>query len=72
MLEQNVITTSLICSFIEETGYKPLPIEKEIDAGDLFIFDEETQKMINYGDINNIINSDDFKKWYESKGEKNG
>lgn len=33
---------------------------------------KKKNEMINYGNINDIINSDYFKKWYESKGDNNG
>lgn len=72
MLENDMNVTLLVSQFLKETGYKLKPIKKEINVCDLCIFDEETNELINYGNVNNIINSDDFKKWYESKGENNG
>ena len=72
MLENDMNVTLLVSQFIRETNYVLKPIKKEIDVCDLCIFDEEKNEMINYGNINDIINSDDFKKWYESKGDNNG
>lgn len=72
MLENDVNVTLLVSQFIRETNHVLKPIKKEIDVCDLCIFDEEKNEMINYGNINDIINSDYFKKWYESKGDNNG
>lgn len=72
MLENDMNVTLLVSQFIRETNHVLASIKKEIDVCDLCIFDEEKNEIINYGNINNIINSDDFKKWYESKGGNNG
>ena len=73
MIEDSMITLSLVNQFIKENDYKLEPIEKEIDICDLCIYDEKTHKMINYGNVNNIINCNEFQEWYKNKGgEQNG
>lgn len=72
MFENDMNVVLLASRFIRETNHVLKPIKKEIDVCDLCIFDEEKNKMINYGNVNDVINSYDFKTWYESKGGNNG
>jgi len=72
MIENAMCVTTLVEQFIKETGYKLNTTNREINVNDLCIFDKETNKLINYGDVNDIINSNEFKEWYESKGDNNG
>lgn len=63
ILEKNFVIMSLVGTFIKETNYKLKPINREVEVGDMLEIDRETGKIINYGSINNIVNSEEFKRW---------
>ena len=65
MIENNIIWTSLVGKFIKETNYNLVPDNKAIEVGDMLQKDDKTNKIVNYGPINNIINSKEFKEWIE-------
>ena len=65
MIENNIIWTSLVGKFIKETNYNLVPVNKAIEVGDMLQKDDKTNKIVNYGPINNIINSKEFKEWIE-------
>lgn len=69
MIINSVKATILVSQFLKETDYELKAVETEIDVCDLFMYDKENQKTINYGNVNNIINSKEFKKWYEKTKE---
>ena len=62
----------LVENFLEETDYKIKPIDREIEVEDMLEVDRETGKVINYGSINDIINTEEFKQWFKLKPEKEG
>lgn len=62
----------LVEKFLEETDYKIKPIDREIEVEDMLKVDRETGKVINYGSINDIINTEEFKQWFKLKLEKEG
>ena len=65
----------LVEKFLEETDYKIKPIDREIEVEDMLEVDKETGKVINYGSINDIINTEEFKQWFKLKledGDNNG
>lgn len=72
MIGNDVMMTHLINQFIEETGWELKSIKKEVDVCDLLKIDEKTNKIINYGNVNDIFNSNEFKTWYDSRGDNNG
>ncbi len=72
MIGNAVMMTHLVNQFIEETGWKLKSIKKEVDVCDLLKIDEKTNKVINYGNVNDILNSNEFKIWYNSRGDNNG
>ena len=55
----------LVEKFLEETDYKIKPIDREIEVEDMLEVDRETGKVINYGSINDIINTEEFKQWFK-------
>lgn len=65
MIENNIIWTSLVGKFIKETNYNLVPVNKAIEVGEMLQKDDKTNKIVNYGPINNIINSKEFKEWIE-------
>lgn len=65
MIENNIIWTSLVGKFIKETNYNLVPVNKAIEVGDMLQKNDKTNKIVNYGPINNIINSKEFKEWIE-------
>ena len=65
MIENNIIWTSLVGKFIKETNCNLVPVNKAIEVGDMLQKDDKTNKIVNYGPINNIINSKEFKEWIE-------
>lgn len=70
MFENNIVWTSLVGRFIKETNYSPVSINKEIEVGDVLQKDDKTNKVVNYGSINNIITSKEFKEWMERNETK--
>lgn len=62
----------LVEKFLEETDYKIKPIDREIEVEDMLKVDRETGKVINYGSINDIINTEEFKQWFKLKLEEEG
>lgn len=75
ILKNNFTVMGLVENFLEETDYKIKPIGREIEVEDMLEVDKETGKVINYGSINDIINTEEFKKWFKLKqeeGDNNG
>lgn len=75
ILKNNFTVMGLVENFLEETDYKIKPIDREIEVEDMLKVDRETGKVINYGSINNIINTEEFKQWFKLKpeeGDNNG
>ena len=62
----------LVEKFLEETDYKIKPIDREIEVEDMLEVDSKTGKVINYGSINDIINTEEFKQWFKLKPEEEG
>ena len=62
----------LVEKFLEETDYKITPIDREIEVEDMLEVDSKTGEVINYGSINDIINTEEFKQWFKLKLEKEG
>lgn len=69
-VEQYNVVMNLVETFLEETDYKIKPIDREIEVEDMLEVDRETGKVINYGSINDIINTEEFKQWFKLKLEK--
>ncbi len=72
ILKNNFTVMGLVEKFLEETDYKIKPIDREIEVEDMLKVDRETGKVINYGSINDIINTEEFKQWFKLKLEKEG
>ena len=75
ILKNNFTVMGLVEKFLEETDYKIKPIDREIEVEDMLEVDSKTGKVINYGSINNIINTEEFKQWFKLKleeGDNNG
>ena len=72
ILKNNFTVMGLVENFLEETDYKIKPIDREIEVEDMLKVDRETGKVINYGSINDIINTEDFKQWFKLKLEEEG
>lgn len=72
ILKNNFTVMGLVENFLEETDYKIKPIEREIEVEDMLKVDSKTGKVINYGSINDIINTEDFKQWFKLKLEEEG
>ena len=75
ILKNNFTVMGLVEKFLEETDYKIKPIDREIEVEDMLEVDSETGKVINYGSINGIINTEEFKQWFKLKleeGDNNG
>lgn len=75
MLKNNFTVMGLVENFLEETDYKIKPIDREIEVEDMLKVDRETGEVINYGSINDIINTEEFKQWFKLKreeGDNNG
>lgn len=75
ILKNNFTVMGLVEKFLEETDYKIKPIDREIEVEDMLEVDRETGKVINYGSINDIINTEEFKQWFKLKreeGDNNG
>lgn len=70
MIDEMVCCTSLIGDFIKETGYCMKPKNSPIEVGDVFDQDRKTGKLINYGNINDIMNLKEFKLWCKKKEEE--
>jgi hypothetical protein len=67
ILKNNFTVMGLVENFLEETDYKIKPIDREIEVEDMLEVDRETGKVINYGSINDIINTEEFKQWFKLK-----
>lgn len=75
ILKNNFTVMGLVENFLEEIDYKIKPIDREIEVEDMLEVDRETGKVINYGSINDIINTEEFKQWFKLKleeGDNNG
>ena len=72
ILKNNFTVMGLVENFLEETDYKIKPIDREIEVEDMLEVDSETGKVINYGSINDIINTEEFKQWFKLKLEEEG
>ena len=75
ILKNNFTVMGLVEKFLEETDYKIKQINREIEVEDMLEVDKETGKVINYGSINDIINTEEFKQWFKLKleeGDNNG
>lgn len=75
ILKNNFTVMGLVKKFLEETDYKIKPIDREIEVEDMLEVDSKTGKVINYGSINDIINTEEFKQWFKLKpeeGDNNG
>lgn len=70
ILKNNFTVMGLVENFLEETDYKIKPIDREIEVEDMLKVDRETGKVINYGSINDIINTKEFKQWFKLKLEE--
>ena len=60
----------LISEFIKETNYCLKPKDSPVDVGDVFDQDIKTGELINYGNINDIMDSKEFKLWCKKKEEE--
>lgn len=56
-----------ISEFIEDTDYKLKPIDRDIEPGDVFSADRTTGNIVNYGQINDILYTDEFIKWMNER-----
>ena len=70
ILKNNFTVMGLVEKFLEETDYKIKQINREIEVEDMLEVDKETGKVINYGSINDIINTEEFKQWFKLKLEE--
>lgn len=75
MIENNIIWTSLVGMFIKETNHNLLSVDRSIEVGDILQKDDKTNKVINYGQLNDIINTKEFNEWIKKtmkESDKNG
>ena len=70
ILKNNFTVMGLVEKFLEETDYKIKQINREIEVEDMLEVDSKTGKVINYGSINDIINTEEFKQWFKLKLEE--
>ena len=70
ILKNNFTVMGLVEKFLKETDYKIKQINREIEVEDMLEVDKETGKVINYGSINDIINTEEFKQWFKLKLEE--
>ena len=70
ILKNNFTVMGLVEKFLEETDYKIKPIDREIEVEDMLEVDSKTGEVINYGSINDIINTEEFKRWFKLKLEE--
>ena len=70
ILKNNFTVMGLVEKFLEETDYKIKPIDREIEVEDMLEVDSKTGEVINYGSINDIINTEEFKQWFKLKREE--
>ena len=61
---------TLVETFLEETNYKLKTIGREVEVGDIFYVDRETGKITNYSQINDIVHSTEFKRWFKLRMEE--
>ena len=67
MIQHDCYVTDLVSQFIIDTHYVLKPIKKEVEVGDMIIYDNEKHKIINYGTINDVIKTKKFQKWVKRK-----
>lgn len=67
MIGEMIYCTHLIDEFIKETGYHIKPKDAPIEVDDAFYRDKKTGEPINYGNINDIMNSEEFRLWFKKK-----
>ena len=72
VIKHNFVVTNLVETFLEETNYKIKPINREIEVCDMLEVNRETGEVINYGSINDVVNTEEFKEWFKLKLEKEG
>lgn len=70
MIGDMVHCINLINEFIDETKYFLKPKDSPIEVGDVFDQNRKTGELINYGNINEIMNSEEFKLWCKKKKEE--
>lgn len=56
-----------ISEFIEDTDYKLKLIDRDIEPGDVFSADRTTGNIVNYGQIDDIMCTDEFIKWMNER-----
>lgn len=56
-----------IDDFIKDTDYKLKTIDRDIEPGDAFSVDRTTGNIVNYGQINDILYTDEFIKWMKKR-----
>ena len=56
-----------IDDFIKDTDYKLKTIDRDIEPGDVFSADRTTGNIVNYGQINDILYTDEFIKWMNKR-----
>ena len=74
-MENNFYVMNLVETFIKETNYKIKITDREVEVNDMFYVDRETGDITNYGQINDIVHSKEFKRWFKlrmEEGDKNG
>lgn len=74
-MENNFYVMNLVEKFIKETNYKLKITDREVEVNDMFCVDRETGDITNYGQINDIIYSKEFERWFKlrmEEGDKNG
>ena len=75
ILKNNFTVIGLVEKFLKETNYKLKTIGREVEVEDMLKDNKETGEVINYGSINDIINTEEFKQWFKLKleeGDNNG
>lgn len=61
----SIVLTNLVGMFIKDTNYKLKEVKRDMRVCDILKIDKITGKVINYGSINKIINSKEFREWME-------
>lgn len=56
-----------IDDFIKDTDYELKTIDRDIEPGDAFSVDRTTGNIVNYGQINDILYTDEFIKWMNER-----
>lgn len=62
----NLTWMGLVNEFIKDTNYELKPIDRPFDVTDMLKIDEKTGKIINYGSINNVVNTKEFREWVKN------